>query len=171
MAERVVIEPHIAVKDGEKDQLVAVGPLDWAGVKKLVEAFGKADLPLPNLDASAVADIATFIGMNLPVLAEWVFKHPPIVSALVVGATGLTDAQIDTLSAGKLMKVARASWKALVDDGFFEEVGGFFGDLLPLGQVSAEQGQPESESQSPPASGETSPAESKSESEPSPAGV
>jgi len=177
---RIPVEPQITVKNEEgKSIVVDVAPLDWAGVRKLLDEFRKADLPLPDLSNSVLFDanggqsfdIAGFITSNLPVLSQWLFKHPPILTALVAAGAGLTEQQIDGLSASQLMRTARASWKALVDDGFFTEVGGFFGDLLPLGQVSAEQKNQPSESPSEPASGAPSPAEPKSESEPLPAGA
>ena len=182
---RIAVEPQVTVKDEQgKTVIVDVAPLDWAGVRKLLDEFRKADLPLPDLSNSMQFDmnggqhfdIAGFITANLPVLTQWLFKHPPILTALVASGAGLTEQQIDSLSASQLIRTARASWKALVDDGFFSEVGGFFGDLLPLGQVSAEQTVPASkhqasESSPEPANGADSPAASKSESEPLPAGA
>lgn len=110
---------------------------------------------------------------NVQVLYQWVLKHPPIASALVSGATGLTHEEIDGLSAGAFMKAVRASWKALVDDGFFAEVGSFFGELLPL-NVSQAGAQILGGTQNVPASPTNSPESadaSKSASPAPPAGV
>lgn len=119
-----------------------------------------------------VADLLT---ENLQVLYQWLLKHPPIASALVRGATGLTEEQIDSLSAGQFLRVTRASWNALVEDGFMEELTGFFGDLIPATKPPESEGEtqtanPSSES-SAPAATPGSASESKSASAPSPAGV
>ena len=45
MPSRTDITPTIRIAD----KIVQVGPLDWSGFKALVEAFAKADLPLPSL--------------------------------------------------------------------------------------------------------------------------
>ena len=160
--EKIAIEPQLTIGD----KIVKVGPLDWAGLKQLVDAFGKADLPLPNLAGLSVRgwldamhreldeagdDLAKlaranqrsnlhiyellvdFVGENLPALWQWLLKHPPLVAALVAGASNVTHEEMDRLSAGQFLRVARASWQALAADGFFTEAVGFFGGLLGLG--------------------------------------
>jgi hypothetical protein len=137
------------------DKIVQVGPLDWSGFKALVEAFARADLPLPDLNDDAVrqklaalqasakttgalpiVDLAgliyEFVAHNLPTLYQWILKHPPLVSALVRGASNLSDEEIVGLSAGEVLRVARAAYAALVGDGVFAEAAGFFGELLGM---------------------------------------
>lgn len=160
--DKIAVEPQITIGD----KIVKVGPLDWAGLKQLVDTFGKADLPLPNLAGLSVRgwldsmhreldeagnDLAKlaranqrsnlhiyellvdFVGENLPALWQWLLKHPPLVAALVAGASNVTHEEMDQLTAGQCLRVARASWQALVADGFFAEAVGFFGGLLGLG--------------------------------------
>jgi hypothetical protein len=144
------VKPLIRVND----KVAQVGPLDWSGFKALVEAFAKADLPLPSLgdalkhkltDVQAaaratgtlsLADLAglvyEFVSGNLPTLYQWLLKHPPLVTALVRGASNLTDDEIASLSPGQVLRVARASYAALVSDGVFTEAAGFFGELIGL---------------------------------------
>lgn len=145
------VNPPIRVND----KVVQVGPLDWSGFKGLVEAFAKADLPLPALNDNAVrqkfavvqagakatgalslADLAglvyEFVAGNLPTLYQWVLRHPPLVTALARGASNLTDDEIASLSAGQVLHVARSAYAALVDDGVFAEAAGFFGELLGM---------------------------------------
>lgn len=74
--------------------------------------------------------LVDLLSENVGVLYQWLLKHPPIVESLVCGATGLNRAQIETLSAGDFMRVARASLAALMDSGITEEISGFFGELL-----------------------------------------
>ena len=166
--EKTALEPQITIGD----KIVKVGPLDWAGLKQLVDAFGKADLPLPNLAGLSVRgwidamhreldeagdDLAKlarasqrsnlhiyellvdFVGENLPALWQWVLKHPPLVAALVAGASNVTHEEMDQLTAGEFLRVARAAWQALAADGFFTEAVGFFGGLLGLGGSAAEK--------------------------------
>ena len=150
MPSRTDITPTIRVAD----KIVQVGPLEWSGFKALVEAFAKADLPLPSLsdalrqklsDVQAAAratgtlslvDLAglvyEFVAGNLPTLYQWLLKHPPLVTALVRGASNLTDDEIASLSPGQVLRVARASYAALVSDGVFTEAAGFFGELVGL---------------------------------------
>ena len=185
--ERKALDPQIIIKD----KIVSVGPLDWKGVKDFLAAVSSANLPLPDLatgsvhswiESAKVDPSLTTIGLyqvivdlvseNMQVIYQWIINHPPIVSALVRGATGLEQEELDSLSAGTFVRVVRASWKALVDDGFFSEVGSFFVESLPLslnqaGAMVSEQGQV---SQTLPASGESSAATSKSESASPPAG-
>lgn len=169
MAERKALEPKITVNISDnQEQVVKVGPLSWGGVKDLLDAVAKADLPMPNL---AGLDL---LGDNMQVIYQWVIKHPPIVAALVRGATGLQDEHIDQLSAGQFVRVTRAAWNALSEDGFVEELQGFFAELLPMtkGAISAIPNQQNPTSQNAePASTADSASESKSESAPSPAGA
>lgn len=193
--EKTAVEPQITIGD----KIVKVGPLDWAGLKQLVEAFGKADLPLPNLAGLSVRGwidamhreldeagddplklaranqrsnlhlyelLIDFVGENLPALWQWALKHPPLVAALAAGASNLTHEEMDRLTAGQLLRVARASWQALASDGFFTEAVGFFGGLLGLGGGTAEK--PDEKSAA--ASTAESASESMSASAPSPAG-
>jgi hypothetical protein len=76
--------------------------------------------------------LAVLLAENLDTLAAWLLAHPPIVSALVQGASNFSADEVDRLSAGELLRVARAAWAALTADGFFTEAAGFFGDLLGL---------------------------------------
>jgi hypothetical protein len=166
--EKVAVQPQITLGD----KVVKVGPLDWAGLKNLVDAFSKADLPLPNLtglsihgwldsmqaeldeageDLAKIARanqrsnlklyeiILEFLSDNLPIVWEWLLKHPPLLTALVSGSSNVAPDELEQLSAGQLLRVARAAWQALVDDGFFTEAAGFFGDLLGLGTNVANQ--------------------------------
>jgi hypothetical protein len=166
--EKVAVQPQITLGD----KVVKVGPLDWAGLKNLVDAFSKADLPLPNLAGLSIhgwldsmqaeldeageelAKIAQanqrgnlklyeiileFLSDNLPIVWEWLLKHPPLLTALVSGSSNVSPDELEQLSAGQLLRVARAAWQALVDDGFFTEAAGFFGDLLGLGTNVANQ--------------------------------
>jgi hypothetical protein len=151
MPNREDMKPQIRVGD----KIVQVGSLDWSGFKTLVEAFAKADLPLPSLadeglrqkfasvQASAkslgtlsLADLAglvyEFIAGNLPTLFQWIVRHPPLVAALVRGASNLTEEEIASLSAGEVLRIARAAYGALVSDGVFTEAAGFFGELLGM---------------------------------------
>lgn len=105
--------------------------------------------------------LVDLLSENFGVLYQWLLKHPPIVESLVRGATGLSREQLESLSAGEFMRVARASLAALMDSGITEEISGFFGELLrrTLG------GGAQAESQPNPSSGEApSSAESASES-------
>ena len=194
--EKVAVQPQITLGD----KVVKVGPLDWAGLKNLVDAFSKADLPLPNLaglsihgwldsmqaeldeagdDLTKIAKvnqrsnlklyelIVDFVSENLPALWQWALKHPPIVAALVAGSSNVSREEMEQLSAGEFLRIARAGWQALVNDGFFTEAMGFFGGLLGLGTdagPTCAQG-PEA------VSSQASASESTSASAPSPAGV
>jgi hypothetical protein len=193
--EKSAVEPQITIGD----KIVKVGPLDWAGLKQLVDTFGKADLPLPNLAGLSVRgwldsmhreldeagdDLAKlaranqrsnlhiyellvdFVGENLPALWQWLLKHPPLVAALVAGASNVTHDEMDQLTAGQLLRVARASWQALVADGFFTEAVGFFGGLLGLGASGQAPGE-----KSAAVSTAASASESTSASAPSPVGA
>lgn len=164
--DKIAVEPLITVGD----KVVKVGPLDWAGLKHLVDAFSAADLPLPNLAGLSVRGwldamqrelaeagddlvkiaranqrsnlglyelLVDFVGENLPAIWQWLLKHPPIVAALVAGSSNVAPDEIEQLSAGQFLRVARASWQALVADGFFTEAVGFFGGLLGLGTNAA----------------------------------
>jgi hypothetical protein len=148
---RVDLTPHLRAGD----KIVQVGPLDWAGFKLLVDAFAQANLPLPTLNDVALrqklaevqagarapgslslADLVglayEFVAGNLPTLFQWILKHPPLVTALVRGASNLTEDEIAALSAGEVLRVARAAYAALVRDGVFAEAAGFFGELVGL---------------------------------------
>lgn len=160
--EKIAVQPQITLGD----KVVKVGPLDWGGLKRLVDAFSKADLPLPNLaglgihgwldsmqqeldaagnDLAKIAKanqrsnlklyelLVDFVSENLPAIWQWVLKHPPIVAALVEGSSNVAPDEMEQLSAGQFLRVARTGWQALVDDGFFTEAVGFFGGLLGLG--------------------------------------
>ncbi|HVC95884.1 MAG TPA: hypothetical protein VND64_19495 [Pirellulales bacterium] len=76
--------------------------------------------------------LAVLVGENLETLKSWLLAHAPIVSALAQEASNLSAEEVDRLSAGQLLRVARAAWTALVADGFFGETAGFFGDLVGL---------------------------------------
>ena len=171
--EKVAVQPQITLGD----KVVKVGPLDWAGLKQLVDAFSQADLPLPNLaglsihgwlqtmqqeldqagnDLARIARanqrsnlklyelLVDFVSENLPALWQWALKHPPIVAALVAGSSNVTPDEMEQLSAGQFLRVARAGWQALVDDGFFTEAVGFFGGLLGLGTNAVPPASPSS---------------------------
>ena len=194
--EKVAVQPQITLGD----KVVKVGPLDWAGLKQLVDAFSQADLPLPNLAGvsihgwlesmhqelaqagNALARIARanqrsnlklyellvdFVSENLPALWQWALKHPPIVAALVAGSSNVTSDEMEQLSAGQFLRLARAGWQALVDDGFFSEAVGFFGGLLGLGTNAVPAASPSSAA----ASAGASASESTSASALSPAGA
>ena len=151
MSNREDVKPPIRVGD----KIVQVGPLDWSGFKTLVDALAKADLPLPNLRDDAVrqklaaltaaakasgalpiVDLADLIyelvTSNLPTLYQWMLRHPALVTALVRGASNLSDEEIAGLSAGEVLRVARAAYSALVGDGVFAEAASFFGELLGM---------------------------------------
>ncbi|HVA50229.1 MAG TPA: hypothetical protein VNH11_27995 [Pirellulales bacterium] len=147
---RTDVQPPIRVGD----KIIQVGPLDWSGFKALVEAFAKADLLLPSLNdglRTKLAEVQTaaratgtlslvdlaglvyeFVAGNLPTLYQWLLKHPPLVTALVRGASNLTDDEIASLSPGEVLRVARAAYSALVADGVFAEAAGFFGELVGM---------------------------------------
>jgi hypothetical protein len=194
--EKVTVQPQITLGD----KVVKVGPLDWAGLKQLVDAFSQADLPLPNLaglsihgwlesmqqeldqagnDLARIARanqrsnlklyelLVDFVSENLPALWQWALKHPPIVAALVAGSSNVTPEEMEQLSAGQFLRVARAGWQALVDDGFFTEAVGFFGGLLGLGTNAVPAASPSSAA----ANAGASASESTSASAPSPAGA
>lgn len=148
---RKSLEPQLLVKD----KVVQVGSLSWADFRKLVDAFSSANLPLPTLDgeglrqkidalqATAAIDgsvvatdliglVVEFVSSNLPTIVAWIAQHPPLVETLVLGATNLTAEETAALSAGQMLRVARAAFRCLVDDGVFAEAAGFFGELLGL---------------------------------------
>ncbi|HEV3004317.1 MAG TPA: hypothetical protein VGX78_07635 [Pirellulales bacterium] len=77
--------------------------------------------------------LARLLADNLDTLASWLLAHPPIVSALVQGSSNLSIDEVDRLTAGESLRVARAAWAALAADGFFTEAAGFFVDLVGLG--------------------------------------
>lgn len=155
MLSRIDVNPPIRVGD----KIVQVGPLDWSGFKALVEAFAKADLPLPSLDDSlrqklaevqasarasgtlSLVDLAglvyEFVAGNLPTLYQWLLSHPPLLTALVRGASNLSDDEIASLSTGEVLRVARAAYAALVADGVFAEAAGFFGEMIGLRPVAS----------------------------------
>ena len=54
------------------------------------------------------------------------------MTALVRGASNLTDDEIASLSPGQVLRVARAAYAALVSDGVFTEAASFFGELVGL---------------------------------------
>ena len=148
--DKIDVAPQIIVGD----KVVRVGPLNWAGIKALADAFAKSDLPVPNLQAEGIrqrvaalggsgttgsitpADVAGLayevVASNLPTFYQWAVRHPPLVAALVRGASNLTGEEVEQLSAGQTLRVARAAWQSLVSDGFFRELAGFFGELLGL---------------------------------------
>lgn len=175
-SEKKAVEPQVTVSDqGGKETVVKVGPLSWSALKEVVRELEKAELPLPMFEVgpSGILDIGAIITSNLPVLSQWVFKHPPIAAAFVIGATGLTEEELDQLSSGEFVRVARAAWKAVLDDGLFTELSGFFAESLPLSQPAAqgaEENQP-SESPSQPTNGQPSADASKPESAAQPAGA
>lgn len=159
MSIRKDVDPPIRVGD----KVVQVGSLDWSGFKTLVEAFAKADLPLPSLNDAALrqklaeaqaaakasgtlslVDLAgvayEFVAGNLPTLHQWILKHPPLLTALVRGASNLTEEEIAGLSAAEVLRVARASYAALVHDGVFREAACFFGELVGLRPPAAAAG-------------------------------
>ena len=182
--QRQDVTPPIRVND----KIVQVGPLDWSGFKALVEAFAKADLPLPTLGDSlrqkladvqasarasgtlALVDLAglvyEFVASNLPTLYQWLLKHPPLVTALVRGASNLTDDEIASLSAGEVLRIARVAYATLMADGVFSEAAGFFGDALGLRPAA-----PAESDSSAVIPVEDSASESKSRSPPQPAGA
>lgn len=148
---RVDLTPHLRVHD----KIVQVGPLDWSAFKALVDAFAQANLPLPSLNDGALrrkltelqadakssrslslVDLAgmlyEFVAGNVSCLFQWILKHPPLVTALVRGASNLTEEEIASLSPGEVFRVARAAYAALVRDGVFAEAAGFFGELVGL---------------------------------------
>ena len=164
MPARKNMEPTLQVGD----KLVQIGPLDWAAFKQLVDAFTKADLPLPKLDSEALREkvsavqaaatiegsinladivglVVEFVSTNLPTIAAWVAKHPPLIDALLAGATNLTPEDAAALSAGQILRVARAAFQELVDDGVFAEAAGFFGALLGLRPASPASNAPQIE--------------------------
>lgn len=180
------LQPQIVVGD----KVVQIGPLDWGGLRAVVDEFARADLPLPSLETSGlrqkvgkladgssppgglplavVAELAfEFVAGNLPVLYQWALKHPPLLTALVRGASNLNDDEVRQLSAGQMLRVARAAWRALVADGFFAEAAGFFGELVGLRLT----GQPAVRLDSPAPPAADSASESRSISPPSPAGA
>ncbi|HEX5442271.1 MAG TPA: hypothetical protein VFW87_00520 [Pirellulales bacterium] len=183
---RTELHPQIVVGD----KLVQVGPLDWGGFRTLVDELARADLPLPSLEAtslrqklaqlaggagpaggiplSGVVELAVeFVAGNLPVLYQWALKHPPLLTALVRGSSNLNDDEVRQLSAGQALRVARAAWQALLADGFFAEAAGFFGELVGLRAMS----QPADQASSLPPPAVDSASESRSISQPSPAGT
>lgn len=179
------LRPQIIVGD----KVVQIGPLDWAGFKAVVDEFARADLPLPSINAAglqerlaklagpagvpgglslaAVVDLAfEFVAGNLPVLYQWALKHPPLLTAFVRGASNLNDDEVRQLTAGQVLRVARAAWHSLVADGFFAEAAGFFGELVglrPMRQLG-------DQSALPPPPAEDCVSESKSTLPPSPVG-
>ena len=145
------LEPQLLVKD----KVVQVGSLSWADFKKLVDAFSSANLPLPTLDgdalrgqlaalqATALVDgsvavsdvvglVVEFVSTNLPTITTWVARHPLLIDSLIAGSTNLTPEEAATLTAGEVLRVARAAFRALIDDGVFAEAAGFFGELVGL---------------------------------------
>lgn len=182
---RTELHPQIIVGD----KLVLVGPLDWGGFRAVIDEFARADLPLPSLETSGLrlklAKLVEGPGMpgalsltgvvelvfelvagNLPVLYQWALKHPPLLAAFVRGASNLNDDEVRQLSAGQVLRVARAAWQALVADGFFAEAAGFFGELVGLRPTS----QPAEPPRSPAPSAADFASASKSISPPSPIG-
>lgn len=171
------------------DKIVQVGALDWSGFKALVEAFAQADLPLPALNdalrqklaavqaaakASGMLSLVDLAGLvyefvtgNLPTLYQWLLKHPPLVTALVRGASNLTDEEIASLSTGEVLRIARSAYAALVGDGVFAEAAGFFGELLGMRSAAPAAGGESSTL----ASAADCASESKSPSPPQPAGA
>lgn len=95
-----------------------------------------AQAKLAALNQSATAGIfgvATDIASaNLPVLWQWVLKHPPILDAIITATSNLSKEDAESLSAADFMRVARAAWGRIIADGFFQEVGGFFAGLLGI---------------------------------------
>lgn len=148
--QREDVKPPIRVGD----KVIQVGSLDWSAFKALVEAFAKADLPLPSLNDSlrqkvaevqgsarssgtlSLLDLAglvyEFAAGNLPTLFHWLLKHPPLVTALVRGASNLSDDEIASLTPGQVLRVARAAYAALVADGVFAEAAGFFAEIVGI---------------------------------------
>lgn len=133
------------------------------------KANGADDLSLALVTQAANAKLyellARLASENLPILTAWITGHPPIITALVEQATNLSPEEIDKLSAGQLMRVARAAWDELVADGFFSGAAGFFAGLVGLkvnqAPDTSKKNQADPASQSPPApSGEASPSES-----------
>lgn len=186
MLNREDIQPPLRVGD----KIVQVGALDWSGFKALVEAFAKADLPLPSLADGALrqklaevqaaarangtlslVDLAglayEFVAGNLPTLYQWMLRHPPLLTALVRGASNLTEEEIASLSAAEVLRVARAAYAALVADGVFTEAACFFGEVVGMRPFLAAA----SATSSAPAASADYVSESKSPSPPQPAGV
>lgn len=183
---KIELHPQIIVGD----KVVQIGPLDWGGFRAVVDEFARADLPLPSLEAAglqqklaSIADATVaagglslraavelafeFVAGNLPVLYQWALKHPPLLAALVRGASNLNDDEVRQLTAGQMLRVARAAWRALVADGFFAEAAGFFGELVGLRLTPQVTSPP---SIAPPPAAEFA-SESRSISPPSPAGA
>ncbi|MGH7139524.1 MAG: hypothetical protein ACREHD_27575 [Pirellulales bacterium] len=186
MSNREDFNPPIRVND----KVVQVGALDWSGFKALVDAFAQADLPLPSLNDSALrqklADVQAaakasgtlslvdlagvlyeFVAGNLPTLYQWMLRHPPLLTALVRGASNLTEDEIASLSAGEVLRVSRAAYAALVGDGVLAEAAGFFGELVGLRPPATVASAANS---APPIAAESA-SESKSASPPQPAGA
>ncbi|HET6882178.1 MAG TPA: hypothetical protein VFI31_18585 [Pirellulales bacterium] len=186
MTTRVDVNPPIRVGD----KIVQVGPLDWSGFKALVEALAQADLPLPSLNGDALrqklaevqakakasgtlalVDVAAivyeFAAGNLPILYQWILKHPPLLTALLRGASNLSEEEIAGLTAGEVLRMSRAAYSALVNDGVFAEAACFFGEVVGLRPPAAAASGPTS---APPNAADSA-SESKSSSPPQPAGA
>ena len=82
--------------------------------------------------------LAMLLSENLDTLKSWLLAHAPIVSVLAQESSNLSAEEVDRLSAGQLLRVARAAWAELKADGFFAETAGFFGDLVGLRPKSHE---------------------------------
>jgi hypothetical protein len=96
----------------------------------------RANLAAQEANARLYELLAVLLADNVDTLSRWILGHPPIVAALVVGSSNLSPDEVERLSAGELVRVARAAWSALAADGFFVEAAGFFGDLVGLSATS-----------------------------------
>jgi hypothetical protein len=119
--------PNLAA-GGVRDWLDAFQrELDAAGddPRQIAQAHGRARWQLYRV-------LLDLLVHNLPTLWHWFLRHPPMVTALVQGATNLGVDELERLTAGQFLRVARAAWEALVADGFFQEAAGFFAGLVGL---------------------------------------
>lgn len=153
--------PPIRVEDGEgKEQRVSVRSFTCQGLIRFTDEFRRADLPLPSLEgdklarfldvsSSAVAAaksdggkldieavsevIFDLIATNLPTIIRWLAGCPNLLLAALLETTNLEPRQVEEMSIGDAIRVARHVLKAVRDDGALAEAARFFGDLLMAG--------------------------------------
>lgn len=109
-----------------------------------IRASAKISALNANTTSAIFGFVAELIGSNLPTFYQWALRHKPIVDAVLVATTNMTREEVAALRAVDAIAVARKAWERIVADGFFEEIAGFFGELLGVTRraTSANDSQP-----------------------------
>ncbi len=153
--------PAIHVPDGDgKETRVSVRSFTCQGLIRFTDEFRKADLPLPSLEGEKLArflDVSSravaaakeeggkldieavsevifeLIATNMPTIVRWLVRFPELLLSALIETTNLAPEQVEELSIGDAIRIARHVLTAIRSDGALGEAARFFGDLLMAG--------------------------------------